>query len=208
MFVYRAFSANGFLRPNRSWAVPANLGMLGLFVVTPALAAIIPYIGVQQQTFTVSKTGTYSIFAWGASGGSDMFGYRNTGGLGAEIGGQFTLTAGEILTIFVGGVGNNGFFDGGGGGGSFVIGPSGDPFVVAGGGGGAGINSNGQGGLTGASNSQGGSASDVSGGGGGFSTSGGSAGGLLFATGGGAYPGLAGGNATIAGTPGGDGRHA
>ncbi len=92
-------------------------------VVTPALATtIIPYGGTQPQTFTVSTTGTYSIFAWGASGGTgDLFLHTGRGWrLGAEIGGQFTLTAGEILTIFVGGVGNNGFFDGGGGGGSPV----------------------------------------------------------------------------------------
>ena len=71
-------------------------------------------------------TGSYQILAFGAQGGNAA------GGLGAEIGGDFTLTAGESLQIAVGGIG------GGGGGGSFVISPGNAPLVIAGGGGGGG----------------------------------------------------------------------
>ena len=88
--------------------------------------------------FTVPATGTYQILAFGAQGGNVTFDFEGStitgpGGGGAEIGGTFPLTAGEILQIAVGGMG--GF---GGGGGTFVVGPNNTPLVIAGGGGGAG----------------------------------------------------------------------
>ena len=49
--------------------------------------------------------------------------------------GDFELTAGEVLQIVVGGVGQTTPSSGGGGGGSFVIGPMNKPLVIAGGGG-------------------------------------------------------------------------
>ena len=57
--------------------------------------------------FTVPATGTYQILAFGAQGGNgksanDAVG---AGGLGAEIGGTFGLTASEVLQIAVGGAG-------------------------------------------------------------------------------------------------------
>jgi hypothetical protein len=54
------------------------------------------------QTFTVPTTGTYNITAYGAQGGLVTSGYA--GGLGAEIGGFVNLTAGQTLSILVGGV--------------------------------------------------------------------------------------------------------
>src|SRR5258708_7395524 len=60
-------------------------------------ATVIGYTG-SSTTFTVPTTGTYDIVAFGAQGGG-------FGGLGAEIGGDFYLTAGEVLTIDVGGQG-------------------------------------------------------------------------------------------------------
>jgi hypothetical protein len=85
--------------------------------------------------FTIPTTGTYQILAFGAQGGNfvngNMFG---PGGLGAEIGGDFSLTSGEKLQIAVGGAGSGL----GGGGGSFVVGPGNTPLVIAGGGGGGG----------------------------------------------------------------------
>jgi hypothetical protein len=60
------------------------------------------------------------------------------GGRGAEIGGDFSLTAGEMLRIAVGGAGSDGLRAGAGGGGSFVVGPNDTPMVIAGGGGGGG----------------------------------------------------------------------
>jgi hypothetical protein len=93
-------------------------------------------------TFTVPKTATYRILAFGAQGGAGRcfagpltcpnFG---AGGRGAEVGGDFSLNAGEILQIAVGGEGGAGSV-GGGGGGSFVVGPGNVPLVIAGGGGG------------------------------------------------------------------------
>jgi len=90
--------------------------------------------------FTVPTTDTYQILAFGAQGGNGNVGTGiGVGGLGAEIGGDFSLTAGELLQIAVGGAGlaRSG---GGGGGGSFVVGPGNTPLVIAGGGGGGGGN--------------------------------------------------------------------
>src|SRR6516162_2103021 len=118
--------------------------------------------------FTVPTTDTYQILAFGAQGGNGNVGTGiGVGGLGAEIGGDFSLTAGELLQIAVGGAGlaRSG---GGGGGGSFVVGPGNTPLVIAGGGGGGGGNISGPlpggGGLTGL---DGGSSSDGNGGTGG-----------------------------------------
>jgi hypothetical protein len=163
--------------------------------------------------FTVPTTDTYQILAFGAQGGDSI----GTGGRGAEIGGDFSLTAGDALQIAVGGVGMSGEA-GGGGGGTFVIGPGNTPLVIAGGGGGGGgsvlgsVPHPGQGGLIGldgggpggGTGGNGGAAGSFvgGGGGGGFFSAGGSgpAGG-----GGGAFPGLAGGSGTSNGGFGGGG---
>ncbi len=86
------------------------------------------------QTYIAPIAGVYNILAYGAQGGQSSLG---SGGKGAEIGGNFTLTANEILKIAVGGAGGYGIHSGGGGGGSFVVGPKSAPLVIAGGGGGA-----------------------------------------------------------------------
>src|SRR5271165_4922085 len=73
------------------------------------------YTGAEQtQTFLAPTTGVYDITAYGAEGGGIY------GGLGAEIGGAVTLSAGTTLTILVGGGGadGGGILGGGGGGGS------------------------------------------------------------------------------------------
>src|SRR5215469_9611758 len=68
-------------------------------------------------TFTVPTTGSYQILAFGAQGGNDpMFGI-GVGGKGAEIGGDFSFTAGETLQIAVGGAGGSEGRGGAGGGG-------------------------------------------------------------------------------------------
>jgi hypothetical protein len=161
------------------------------------------------ETFTVPTTGTYRILAFGAQGGSGLpftDGTFSIGGRGAEIGGDFILTAGEILEIAVGGMGAGGP---GGGGGSFAVGPGNAPLVIAGGGGGGGFNLGppgfpGQGGLTGPDGGFQGQGGGIGGnggagsrflaggggGGGGFFSAGGDA---LAATGGSAFPDLAGG---------------
>ncbi|MHB1286680.1 MAG: PEP-CTERM sorting domain-containing protein [Leptospirales bacterium] len=154
--------------------------------------------------YSVLTTGTYEITAYGAKGGAGLFkGGLFNGGLGAGIGGDFSLTRGMVLQILTGGGGGNSFNDftgGGGGGGSFVAlenstsgvgsfsngagGSSRAPLVVAGGGGGGGFVDNGLGGsgFTGGvgsfsngagGGSGGGSGSGFTGGGGGFFGNGG-----------------------------------
>jgi len=54
-------------------------------------------------TVTVTTSGVYDVVAYGAQGGAD--GAGTSGGKGAEIGGDVTLTAGETLEIVVGGAG-------------------------------------------------------------------------------------------------------
>ena len=88
--------------------------------------------GNRFQGFTAPTDGIYEIVAFGAQGGSS---FGHGGGLGAEIGGDFVLTAGETLRIAVGAMGGSSAV-GGGGGGSFVVDPGSMPLVIAGGGGG------------------------------------------------------------------------
>jgi hypothetical protein len=88
------------------------------------------------QLWTVPKTGTYRIQAYGAQGGNASGGYP--GGLGARLRGDFELAKGDQVTIVVGQRGRSST-NGGGGGGSFVWqdGRGNPPMLVAGGGGGA-----------------------------------------------------------------------
>lgn len=101
------------------------------------------------QTFSAPTTGSYEITAFGAAGGNvhntnDANHGSYSGGLGAEVSGDFALTSGETLQIAVGGYGKvKGNYGGGGGGGSFVVASTGNPLLVAGGGGGAGYFGNG-----------------------------------------------------------------
>lgn len=104
----------------------------------------------EVQAFQVPLSGIYRLSAAGAQGGADVFG--NPGGLGAEVAGNFDLTAGETLQVVVGErpvtVSSN-LCGGAGGGGSFIYkGQSAfplpaQPLLAAGGGGGG----NGLGGL-------------------------------------------------------------
>ena len=160
-------------------------------------------------TFTVPETGVYNLLAFGAQGGG---GNTGIGGLGAEVGGDFNLTAGEILSIVVGGLGGPGIFTGGGGGGTFVLtGPT-TALLIAGGGGGGQAFAGGPGmaspdggdgvdGSAGGLNGSGGAAIlGTGGGGGGLNSPGDSAGG-----GGGAAAGGAGGAGAVGLFEGGDG---
>ena len=178
--------------------------VLILAAVAPSAAkasvTVFGYTGF-LQSYTVSTTGLYDITAFGAHGG----GLGSAGGSGAEIGGRLALTAGQTLTIAVGGAGGYG----GGGGGTYVVLGAWDtqlpppppasftPLVVAGGGGGGGSSGAGGNGLPGNNGDVGGQggfggAYDGGGGGGGagFSANGGDAslststGGLSFINGG------------------------
>jgi len=87
------------------------------------------------QTFTISTGGSYRIEAFGAEG------YGGFAGKGAKIAGDFPFTAGTVLKIVVGQMGQvnpaAGTLQFGGGGGSFVSLLNNTPLVVAGGGGGS-----------------------------------------------------------------------
>ena len=84
------------------------------------------------QLWTVPTSGTYRIEAFGAQGGGN-----NQFGRGAQIRGDFALTAGQQLKIIVGQQGGlYGTGSGSGGGGSFVATSANVPLIVAGGGGG------------------------------------------------------------------------
>ena len=180
----------------------AGTAFLGLAASGPAARAVpidFTYTG-SLVTFTVPTTDTYQILAFGAQGGTSVG--VGEGGRGAEIGGDFVLTANEVLQIAVGGAG----VSRGGGGGSFVVGPGNTPLVIAGGGGGGGVVAvtplPGQGGLTGPDGGGQGGGTGGNGGAQGLSGAGGGGGGGFFSpgepiaglpTGGGAFPGLAGG---------------
>jgi len=104
-------------------------------------------------TYEVTASGLYDITAWGAQGGNASLG--PIGGDGAEIGGEFNLTAGTTFDIAVGQQGQSDsslIAGGGGGGGSFVVetvGGTATPLVIAGGGGGGGGGTGGSNGDTG-----------------------------------------------------------
>lgn len=114
-----------------------------------ALLATLAMPGYQGfQEWTVPTTGSYTITAAGAGGGTTTFAPA-IGGHGAILSGTFVLTAGTVLQIVVGQAGIDAQYvgpttvpDAGGGGGSFVVKKAGAlPLVVAGGGGGANYNS-------------------------------------------------------------------
>lgn len=90
------------------------------------------------QTYTV-PAGVTSIHieARGASGGSVTTTCAATGGRGAMMSGDFSVTPGEVLTIMVGQQGLTNGSDAGGGGGTFVARTGNVPLICAGGGGGA-----------------------------------------------------------------------
>ncbi|MCB8882675.1 Hint domain-containing protein [Acidisoma cellulosilytica] len=90
------------------------------------------------QKVTVTTTGIYRITGVGAHGGASSEN-GNQGGEGAEIVGDFTLNAGDVLDITVGGSGADGYLAGGGGGATEVFdATTGAILLIAGAGGGAG----------------------------------------------------------------------
>src|ERR1700733_4825364 len=169
-------------------------------LAAPAAADTVPFVDTTpgSTTFTAPEAGVYDILAFGAQGGNS----GGDGGLGAEVGGDFRLTAGEVLSIVVGVDGNGPQvfgFTGDGGGGTLVLTSTGTALLIAGGGGGASdesdggpglISGNGEnayggpGGNGGVDGSDGGAgdAPDGAGGGGGLNSGGG---GALCCTGGG-----------------------
>ena len=92
------------------------------------------------QYWTVPQTATYTIEVWGAQGGNTS---SATGGLGARMKGDFTISSGTVLKILVGQQGGGNYYDGGGGGGTFVVQKTGSnatditALIIAGAGGGS-----------------------------------------------------------------------
>ena len=67
------------------------------------------YLG-KEQTFTVPRTGTYTIKTWGTQGGaanSSSFGATRSGGKGGYSSALFQLNKGDVLTVMVGGMGES-----------------------------------------------------------------------------------------------------
>jgi hypothetical protein len=160
----------------------AFLGLVASGSATRAVPIDFTFTG-SLVTFMVPTTDSYQILAFGGQGGnSETRGVSfGVGGLGAEIGGDFSLAAGKILQIAVGGAGAGGGTPslgnpgGGGGGGGFFTAGGTASFGAGGGGafpglaGGLGLSGFTDGGFGGGGGGGGGA-----GGGGGYSGGGGS----------------------------------
>ncbi len=146
-----------------------GVSALALLTLTaPAAADTVPSTDTTpgSTTFTAPVTGVYDILAFGAQGGAGRDGRDfESGGLGAEVGGDFNLTAGEVLSVVIGGMGGGGagLSAGGGGAGS---GEGGSGLMTGDGGGAGGASgiggfSGGGGGLDGAGDAGGGPAASA-----------------------------------------------
>ncbi len=125
--------------------VKAGVFCLSALLSSSLLADTVNFTGNAQQ-YTISATGTYSITVAGGQG-AGASGYL--GGLGALIGGDYSLTLGTVLDVYVAGTGQAGSSTGGGAGGTFIVFDSTKSLLAAaGGGGGAGYHANGQAGQT------------------------------------------------------------
>jgi hypothetical protein len=185
----------------------AGVSILALSAVaTSASATPYNYTGAIVD-FTVIDTGTYDILAYGAQGGKGGGTLAQSAGLGAEIGGDFVLTAGDVIQIAVGGMGHaGGGGAGGGGGGSFVYDSTTlTKLIIAGGGAGSAFQNHpgANGATSGFGGPFGGPGSSTAGGGaggGGFGGSGPNGVGPNGAHAGGGFPGLAGGASSSLGS--------
>src|SRR5580704_13624237 len=65
------------------------------------------YLYTGSETTITLNPGTYNITAYGAQGGGGVY----SGGLGAEMEGEFDFTAATTLTLLVGGAGTYGTGD-------------------------------------------------------------------------------------------------
>ena len=105
--------------------------------ICTAGSATFNYTGGLQYFTVPAGVTSVTISTFGAQGGSVNISCTSTGGLGANMIGDFAVTPGEILTILVGQQGLSNGQDAGGGGGTFVVDASNNPLIIAGGGGGA-----------------------------------------------------------------------
>lgn len=141
------FTSNTFTNGDGDFEIPPSLASLrGEYPSWSDSFLNMPSPGIQN--WTVPADGVYRITATGAGGGTSE---DSTGGLGAIVRGDFSLSSGQIISILVGQRGSNQAIRSattwcGGGGGTFVWDanlipfggqPSNDPMLAAGGGGGA-----------------------------------------------------------------------
>ncbi len=175
------------------------LGLGGTGTYVPGSTQNFTYTG-GSQTFTASVSGVYTLKAWGAQGGGSTLG--GVGARGGYATGTYTLLAGDVIYVYVGGAGatatsvsslgagwnggGNGGIDtqasqnSGGGGGATDIRVGGTALanrvIVAGGGGGAGREGNTTAGVGGGTSGAGATSWNTGyGGGGGSQSSGGAA---------------------------------
>tara|TARA_Y100001970_G_scaffold240763_1_gene303763 strand:+ start:336 stop:1349 length:1014 start_codon:yes stop_codon:yes gene_type:complete len=96
------------------------------------------------QEWTATATATHTIEVWGAAGGTQLYSSDYAGGKGAKMVGSFSLSAGEVIKIIVGQMGedtratNKDNAAPGGGGGTYVWKSSDNTLLIAAGGGGGG----------------------------------------------------------------------
>lgn len=125
------------MRRKLSYLATSALVVVGIGAGTASSLATTVYTYTYTgsiQTWTVPTTGRYSVEAIGAQGGSATPGF--SGGLGAEVIGDFSFVKGQTYQYAVGGVGTSDGCSAGGGGGTFFVTSTGTPLIVAGGGGG------------------------------------------------------------------------
>ncbi|MGE6353790.1 gliding motility-associated C-terminal domain-containing protein [Flavobacterium sp. NPDC079362] len=134
VYTFTAAGASGIAGPTQSQINTsyASTNLNGSVTVTGGI-----------QSWIVPVTGNYRINASGARGGNSS---ANTyvGGFGANMTGEFTLTAGDVIKVLVGQAGitggsDDGYYLGGGGGGGSYITLNSALLMAAGGGGGAGV---------------------------------------------------------------------
>ena len=124
----------------RQLYMPKLIAALLLLAMLPsAHAEVFSYVSGSVQSFTAPVTGIYSVLALGAAGGTG----RQSAGLGASASGDLFLAAGQVVSVLVGGKGENTANGTGGGGGGTFIYTGTTVLFAAGGGGGSGLSSSG-----------------------------------------------------------------
>lgn len=126
-----------------SFALIACAGAADAATITFDYEEPTPSNGFGRQSYSIGEAGIYRIEAYGARGGSGSAG-RFSGGNGAYVGGNFSLSLGSVLNILIGGQGQSQSGLAAGGGGLSIVTLLGTPLVIAGGGGGAGQGASGR----------------------------------------------------------------
>jgi gliding motility-associated-like protein len=106
---YSNANGTGQLSTNASYTTPTISTTTTYYVGTAAQGGALN--GTQTfnytagiQTFTAPVTGNYTVTLFGAQGGN---GLNTTGGLGGQATGSLALTAGQTISVYVGGKGGN-----------------------------------------------------------------------------------------------------